>query len=329
MKRKAPSALTIIKWVFAAAVVVFGALYIVDNATQLGKAVHDLNPWGALIALVLTFSALIMAFVSWLVLWPAIGIRLPWRPAARVFFVSQTGKYVPGSIWPIAAQATMARSVGLKRTSSIVLSLISMAVSIAVGLAFGSAIAISAKPSLFATYPWVVVLAVVFIIALAPRIVRWAAGLATRVMRQGKIDLDYGWGTAAKSSGAQLGNWILSGLHLWVILIALGADPWTTLLPALAAFPVGFALGVLLIPFPAGLGVREFVIGLMLASVVGAPTAVAAALVSRVIFAIADFSMAGITILAFRRSLGPLPQLSQDTELDAPAEAPSATRESD
>jgi uncharacterized membrane protein YbhN (UPF0104 family) len=92
---------------------------------------------------------------------------------------------------------------------------------------------------------------------------------------------------------------------------------------------VGFALGVLLIPFPAGLGVREFVIGLMLASVVGAPTAVAAALVSRVIFAIADFSMAGITMVAFRQSLGPLPDLSHaGAELDAPAEEPSAGGES-
>jgi uncharacterized membrane protein YbhN (UPF0104 family) len=219
--------------------------------------------------------------------------------------------------------------VGLKRVSSIVLSLISMAVSIAVGLAFGSIIAIIANPSLFAQYPWVVVLAAIFIIALTPRIVRWAAGLATRVMRQGRIDLGYGWGTAFKSSGAQLGNWIISGLHLWVILIALGANPWETLLPALAAFPVGFALGVLLIPFPAGLGVREFVIGLMLASVVGAPTAVAAALVSRVIFAIADFSMAGITMVAFRQSLGPLPDLSHaGAELDAPAEEPSAGGES-
>src|SRR4029079_12562578 len=44
-----------------------------------------------------------------------LGIRMPWISGALVFFISQLGKYVPGSIWPVIMQMEAGRARGGSR----------------------------------------------------------------------------------------------------------------------------------------------------------------------------------------------------------------------
>jgi len=290
----------VLRWLFALAVVGFGTWYFVRNGPALLEALRGANALLLVPAVLLAALALLLAFDSWRVLWRSFGVALPLLPGARVFFVSQTGKYVPGSIWPIAAQAAMARRHGLAASESVVLSLIAMGVSIAVGLAWGAAVTILALPGLLPGYGWVAAVAVLGLLAVLPPVVTRAARLVSRLPRVDASRLDYRLPVALRSAGAQLGNWLIGGLHLWLVVVALGAEPGAALLPSLGAFPLAFALGVLLIPFPAGLGVRELVIAVVLAGVVSEPTAALAAVVSRVIYAGCDFALAGLSMLAAR-----------------------------
>jgi uncharacterized membrane protein YbhN (UPF0104 family) len=107
---------------------------------------------------------------------------------------------------------------------------------------------------------------------------------------------------ALRSAGFQAGTWVAGGLHLWLIVVALGGDPAHTMVPCLAAFPLGFCVGILLVPVPAGLGVREFVLTLMLSAVTANSIALLAAVVSRVLYAVGDFVLAGVAMAADRQS---------------------------
>jgi len=291
-----------IKIAFMVAVVVAGAFYIAGKWDEVSDAVRSMNPVWLVLAFLSVVAALLLSMLSWIVVWPAFGIRLPLLRGGRVFFVSQLGKYLPGSVWPIAAQAQMAGEVGLAKSSSIVLSLIAMLVSIGTGLGVGAVLVPLIDVHLLADYWWLPIVGVAFLLCLTPPVMRLGVRLALRVLRRPDAPFSYGWRVAGASSGLQAANWLFAGIQLWLVLIGLGTDPLRSLVPAIAAMSLAFALGVLLIPFPAGLGVREFVLTAVLASVTGPGVAVTAAVLSRLLYAVADFALAGVAVAVRQRS---------------------------
>ena len=194
----------IVKWVFAIAVVTFGIAYFVQNGPAVGEALGRLSPALVALALVLALLALPCAFLSWQVLWPAFGADLPLVHGLWVFFVSQTGKYLPGSIWPIAVQASMARRVGLSPAGSVLLSLLAMGVSITVGLGWGGIVSAVARPELLAAWWWLAVIAAALCVASIPPIVRIGIRLASEgVSFSTKLDRTY----RRRNWEVQLGAW--------------------------------------------------------------------------------------------------------------------------
>ncbi len=57
--------------------------------------VRSMNPLWLVLAFLSVVVALLLSMLSWIVVWPAFGIRLPLLRGGRVFFVSQLGKYLP------------------------------------------------------------------------------------------------------------------------------------------------------------------------------------------------------------------------------------------
>ena len=52
-------------------------------------------------------AAPVLTLMGWRVLLGDLGTRLPAAPASSIFFVGQLGKYLPGSVWTVVAQAEM------------------------------------------------------------------------------------------------------------------------------------------------------------------------------------------------------------------------------
>ncbi|MEP6762566.1 MAG: lysylphosphatidylglycerol synthase domain-containing protein, partial [Sporichthyaceae bacterium] len=96
----------------------------------------------------------------------------------------------------------------------------------------------------------------------------------------------------ALASAWSLAFWIVFGLHVWLLAIGLGADPLETLPVAIGGFALAFSIGPLLVVLPAGAGVREAVLVVLLASVFGTADATAVALTSRGLLILADGALA-------------------------------------
>jgi len=71
-----------------------------------------------LVAALATLANLVLTWMAWRAVLADLGSRLPFRPAARIFFVGQIGKYVPGSLWPVVVQAELGRDHGVARRRS-------------------------------------------------------------------------------------------------------------------------------------------------------------------------------------------------------------------
>jgi glycosyltransferase 2 family protein len=106
-------------------------------------------------------------------------------------------------------------------------------------------------------------------------------------------------------------TWLCYGAQLWLLANALGAPGLTGFLRCLGGFALALGGGIVLVLAPSGAGAREALIVSALAGVMGPGEALGIAVVSRMLFTVADVSLAAAAALSgwwlLRRQLAPDP----------------------
>ena len=239
------------------------------------------HPAVVVAALLVALAGVLMSFLIWRGTLVVLGSPLPRRPAARLFFLTQLGKYLPGAVWPVLAQMRMGRDLGVPRQRMGLAFLLTLGLSTLVGVLVG----VAALPALLRAEGRVVLLGLlavpVLLALLVPRVLNALLGRALRLLRRPGLESPLSGRDMARGVGWAIAFWVVYGGHVWVLAVGLGADPWRALPVAIGGFAIAFSLGPLLVVLPAGAGVREAVIVLLLHSVLSTSEATAVALTSR------------------------------------------------
>ena len=136
---------------------------------------------------------------------------------------------------------------------------------------------------------------------LVPRVLNQLLNRGLRLLRRPPLDEPFAGRDMARGVAWTLLFWVVFGLHVWLLAVGLGADPWETLPVAIGGFAVAFSIGPLLVVLPAGAGVREAVLVVLLAGVLTTSEATAVALTSRGLLMATDGLLALGTGLLMRR----------------------------
>ncbi len=102
-------ALDVLRGLFLVAAVGFGWWGLREYRVEILAALGQTSPIRVAAALATVLAGLWLTALVWRTIISGHGHRVPARPAARIFFVGQLGKYIPGSVWALGAQADMAR----------------------------------------------------------------------------------------------------------------------------------------------------------------------------------------------------------------------------
>jgi uncharacterized membrane protein YbhN (UPF0104 family) len=298
----------VVKISFGVAVLVFGAIYIGTRWDGVRDALSHARPAWIVVAFVFAAAGQWAAAFSFGAVLRMIAPPLPVLEVARVHFVSQLGKYIPGSVWPIVAVTEMCRRYGIARRAAATAGLLTLLYSLVVQAVLGLVLVLAASAGTAAGWWWLVAVIPIGIALVHPRVVRAAVDTALRLLRRPPIELDMRWQTLRAILGWSALASILLGLQCWALVVALGGDLGKSLAPAIGGFALAYAAGTIFIPAPAGAGVREAVLGLALSGF-GATAAtlthddiVVVVLLSRVILAILDFAQAGVVLILARHS---------------------------
>ncbi|MGY0070350.1 lysylphosphatidylglycerol synthase domain-containing protein [Streptomyces sp. QTS137] len=278
---------------------VFVGLALREDGPEAVRALARPDAVPLLVAAVLTnVAGLVLAVHAWRVLIPGDhGVRGLY--AAKVYFLGQLSKYIPGRVWGVLTHVAHGRAAGVpaaQMTSAYVLSL-------GLTLLTGTGVALLAAPAAMpGNWLWLLLpaLALVSCVLRPALITRPLTALASRF--RGPVEAP-GDGTVRRAMLLAVASWLVSGVHLWFVVLALGAPVWPSLGTAVGAFALATVVSSLALIVPDGWGVRELTITAALATVLPGGTAVTAALASRLVCVLAELGSSAV-VLAWARFRG-------------------------
>ena len=155
-------------------------------------------------------------------------------------------------------------------------------------------------------YHWLVLVLPLFALALAPPVLNRATALALRAIGRPPLPAPLSVAGVLRVAGWALLSWLCYGVHAYLLARSLGVEGGGLLwLQCTGAFAAAFASGPLLLVVPAGAGVREAALLLLLGSTVTVPVAAVIAVCSRLLFIVGDLAWSAVAVLAARRVLRP------------------------
>lgn len=275
--------LTALRVAFLVAVAVFAWQGLHGRVDEVGAALRATSAPGVVGAVLLLLLGLIATGVVWLRLMAAVGAELPLRDGLATFFVGQLGKYVPGAVWSIGAQAQMAGRRSVPPRSTVAAGLLFLGYHVASGVVVGSAVVLLGGLAV----PWPSWLTVLLLLGSAmgmlPLVVRRAGSRVAG--RQVAVDV----GDSLLILALMATAWAAYAVAL--VLLSPGR-PWIAVAAFGGAFALAYAVGVVVVIAPAGVGARETLFVLLLTPLLGVGGATALALLARAAHTAADAAMA-------------------------------------
>jgi hypothetical protein len=250
-------AMKALQWIAVAAVIFFVGLKVSENWTEIRSSSATLHfDWGLLAAsagcVLASYAVLIWTWQRTVRAW---GERLEFGEGARIWFISNLGRYIPGKVWQIGAMGVMAQRAGVSATaavgSSLVVSIVNVLVGIAVAFAAGAGnlgapawalpLTIAAAVLTIAT-PW-----------LLPMATRTASSLLRREIKAPQLPHSAIWIAAGGCAAA----WILYGIAFRFLHISVLGATTGNAMHSTAAFTASYIAGFLFLFAPGGIGIRE------------------------------------------------------------------------
>lgn len=277
----------------AVLVVAAVAYAVARNWAEVSRDVRRIDAGSLLLAFGLVCLAPVFTVLGWRVLLADLGSPLHLAPAGGIFFVGQLGKYLPGSVWSIVAQAEMGARLQIPRRRSAVVGLIT------VGMALVSALVVGlpAVPQLLGRDEgrgarWTLLAVVpLLVVMLWPRLLNAVIALGLRLLRREPLEHSLSGRAVLTAGGCFIAAWVSSGASAWVLTRAVGMSSVSGPRLALVAgcgFALASAVAMLSVVVPAGVGVREGVLVLLLAPVTSTSAATAVVVLARFLTVLGD-----------------------------------------
>lgn len=265
-----------------------------------------------LVSYVLGAVCVLATWRAWLEVLRGLGVPMPSSVSARVFFVSQLGKYIPGSVWPAVMQMEAGRARGANRWKMLGANLVTIAIGCCIGLIVACSVIPFYDTNALTKFWWALLALPLLLVALYPRVLHASLNLVLRILRRPPLVDQLSLRSELRAAGWYVVSWAALGAHLGVLAASVGSNRLSVYFLCVGAMALGMSLGILFIPVPAGAGVRDLILVLVLGSVMKTGQALAVAVASRAILIGCDITLAVVAALLTRsrRDLPVLPARS-------------------
>lgn len=219
---------------------------------------------------------------GWTLILRMLGVRIEGTKGVTIFLLSLFGRYIPGGVWSVLGRMYLCRLEGIPDSRSSISIVLEQAYPIAsAGVVFAGSLffwgdigpVVKVLPPLF--------LLPLFFIFLHPKPFLKIANPILSWMGRGPIDMPISFNNILVLAGYYLFYWAITGMAFYSFINAFYPIS-VSYIPILSGiYAISFAAGYLAFLTPAGLGVREGSLTLLLSLFIPTPVAIATALLSR------------------------------------------------
>lgn len=309
----------------AAAMVGYAVTTLAREWEGAAAQLRNLRPdsWSVIAASALVLLAYAILIQTWRLMLSAWSAWLSYSDAARIWFVSNLGRYIPGKIWQIGVMSAMAHRRGVSPVaatgSSLVVNLASIVAGLALVLLTGAAVLrfvvegggglaeVASGTEVGVMLLAIVALGLFTLPYVLPRLAGALTAVTGREVRLPTAPARAIWLAVAGTSVA----WLLYGAAFAIFsrgLFASGSDLSASgVFAYVAVYTTSYLVGYLALFAPGGIGVREsvLVVAMPALGLASAPQALVIALASRVWLTVLEIAP-GLSYLA----LGAVPRFS-------------------
>ncbi len=271
------------------------------------------------------FFSILMPGILWWIVLRSFHADPPFLPTQAAYAVGSLGKYVPGkAMVPIMRSASM-RKWGVPISASILGVIVETLLSLSAAGTLGAITLCASRPPRW-LFLVSIAAALCSIIPTIPPIFNWMLKQVAKRKRLPRIEKDgqrnsheIGWSLVCRCWLLAVIGWILMGTSLFAAVAAVSPQVLRDAFPeflagvysgdiatslqlwvlCIATASLAFVIGFLSM-LPGGAGVRELIVTLLLAPIVGYAPALAAAVLYRITNLVSELAMAGITSFASR-----------------------------
>lgn len=252
------------------------------------------------LACVANVGGLAAALQSWREVLVAVAGPVDFGISARIFLLGFVAKFLPGSAWSVVVHMRMGSRAGLSpaRMATVYVACLP------IGIVTGGVVGILAGTPAFGGNPaWPVAAAAaataLMLSVATGRNINALISAAARVLHR-PMPTALPDRAIRRSLAASEVGWLVSGLHLWLIVVVLGGPAWKSLPICVGAFALAVTAGSIAFFLPDGWGAREAVLTPALATLLGWPGALIAALASRAVLTVTEVLAAAVVVAGVR-----------------------------
>jgi uncharacterized membrane protein YbhN (UPF0104 family) len=273
------------------------AVVVSQNWQAFIDSIHKVGVGGIALSLAAGLVGVIGTYLQWRSVLIGLDVRLGLAEGARVFFLSQLGKYLPGSVWPIVMQMEAGRSRGANRKTMLAANLITVLLSVCVGVVLAGLLLPFSSPAALQRFWWALAALPLLLVLAHPRSLPFLLDRVLKALRRAPLGVQMTGAATMSVVGWSALTWVAFGTHLAVLVAAIGRPSLGLLALCVGGMGLAVSAGVLFLPAPAGAGPREVVLGYVLVAVLTSGQVVAVVIASRVVLLLADLLMAGLVAL--------------------------------
>ena len=275
----------------------FCAYGLVSQRAEVATALHQLS-WGSVIgAVIAVIAAMGCMMLSWRALLADLGSPLPLPAAIRILFVAQLGKYIPGAVWAAAAQVELGRGHQVPRRRSATAAAVGLLVTLATALLVAAVALPLSSGDAARKYWWALALALPALLGLYPPLTSSVVNGLLRLVRRPPLERPISTAGMARTVAWSLLGWVFFSVQAWLLVMDMTGKGLAVLPLAAGAYALAWAVGLILIPFPGGVGPRELALIAALAPIMSPGAAIVVAVISRLVNTIGDLAWALLAVV--------------------------------
>jgi hypothetical protein len=278
--------------IFLIAASIGAGLFLHQHWNDIAQALEGASAGGIAAGFAASLGFILCSYTGWRALLPKLEAGRDKAVLLHAFLQGQLGKYLPGGIWPFLATAHIGADSGINQRTLMG----SLSISLLVNCSAGVAIALAVLPShlfseLLGGQAMTLALAALLIAAgfaalKHPAVNRWMA-------QKLQFEFSLSAGSLAIAFGAGAMTWLMGGVQIAALSSALGQDVTLVQIATYAGcYALAWIAGFLFMIAPAGVGVREGTLIALLSTSMPLAEATIIALISRVLFTLADILVA-------------------------------------